>query len=47
MVRSGYAFAYRKYSNKFVQDENYAKENKLGLWAMSFDFPWDYRKTIK
>ena len=47
MVRSGYAFAYRKYSTKFVQDENYAKENKIGLWAMSFEFPWDFRKTNK
>ena len=47
MVRSGYAFAYRKYSTKFVQDENYAKENKLGLWTMSFEFPWDFRKTNK
>ena len=47
MVRSGYAFAYRKYSIKFVQDENYAKENTLGLWKMMFEYPWDYRKTIK
>ena len=29
------------------KDEKYAKENKLGLWAMSFEFPWDFRKTNK
>tara|TARA_B100001093_G_scaffold396185_1_gene383218 strand:- start:77 stop:544 length:468 start_codon:yes stop_codon:yes gene_type:complete len=32
LVRSGFAFAYRKYSKKFVEDEEYAKANKLGLW---------------
>lgn len=47
MVRSGYAFAFRKYSKKFIKDEEYAKENKLGLWQMSFEYPWDYRKTRK
>ena len=47
MVRSGYAFAYRKYSTKFVQDEDYAKKNKLGLWQMSFEYPWVYIKTSK
>ena len=25
LVRSGYAFAYRKYSRKFISDEDYAK----------------------
>jgi endonuclease YncB( thermonuclease family) len=28
LVRSGYAFAYRKYSTKFVKDEEFAKANK-------------------
>jgi len=45
LVRSGYAFAYRKYSTKFVKDEEFAKENKLGMWAMTFQYPWDYRKA--
>ena len=45
LVRSGYAFAYRKYSKVFIEDENYAKSNKLGLWAMEFDYPWDFRKN--
>jgi len=44
LVRSGYAFAFRKYSDKFIEDENFAKENKLGLWAMKFEYPWDFRK---
>ena len=44
LVRSGYAFAYRKYSKKFISDEEYAKTNKIGMWSMKFDYPWDYRK---
>ena len=45
LVRSGYAFAYRKYSTKFIEDEDFAKANKLGMWAMKFQYPWDFRKT--
>ena len=45
LVRSGYAFAYRKYSKKFIPDEDYAKANKIGMWSMKFDYPWDYRKN--
>ena len=44
LVRSGYAFAYRKYSKKFIKDEEFAKANKLGMWAMTFQYPWDFRK---
>ena len=44
LVRSGYAFAYRKYSKKFIFDEEFAKSNKLGMWSMEFDYPWDWRK---
>ena len=44
LVRSGYAFAYRKYSKKFIKDEEFAKENKLGIWLFEFEYPWDFRK---
>ncbi len=47
LVRSGYAFAYRKYSTKFVEDEDFAKTNKLGMWSMTFKYPWDFRKGLK
>ena len=46
LVRSGYAFAYRKYSTKFIEDENYAKTKKLGMWSMTFQYPWDFRKSL-
>ena len=45
LVRSGYAFAYRKYSKKFIKEEEFAKDNKLGMWSMEFEYPWDFRKT--
>ena len=45
LVRSGYAFAYRKYSKKFIPDENYAKDNKIGMWSMQFEYAWDYRRN--
>jgi endonuclease YncB( thermonuclease family) len=44
LVRSGYAFAYRKYSDKFISDEDYARVNRIGMWSMIFDYPWNYRK---
>ena len=44
LVRSGYAFAYRRYSDKFIKDEDYARTNKIGIWSMKFDYPWDYRE---
>ena len=47
LVRNGHAVAYRRYSMKFVEDEDYAKQNKLGLWSMNFDYPWDYRAKLR
>ena len=45
LVRSGYAFAYRKYSKKFIIDEDHARVNKLGMWSMEFEYPWDFRRN--
>ncbi len=45
LVREGYAFAYRKYSDKFILDEEYAKIKGNGMWSMDFIFPWDFRKS--
>ena len=44
LVREGYAFAYRKYSKKFINDEDFAKKNNMGMWSMNFEYPWDWRK---
>ena len=45
LVRSGYAFAYRKYSTKFIKDEEFAKTNKAGMWSMTFQYPWSFRRN--
>ena len=44
LVKSGYAFAYIRYSKKFIPDEDFARTNKIGMWSMEFDYPWDWRK---
>ena len=46
MVRNGFAFDYPKYSkNKYSKDQINAKNNKLGLWSMQFEYPWIWRKN--
>ena len=46
MVRSGYAFDYKRYSKgKFSDDEIFAKKNIKGIWKMKFDYPWIWRKN--
>ena len=48
MVRNGYAFDWPRYSKKkFANDQEYAKLNKLGLWNMQFEYPWEWRKKIR
>ena len=44
MVRNGYAVAYRKYSKLYILDENFAKQEKLGLWKGTFVKPEKWRK---
>ena len=46
LVKNGYAFDYPRYSKKkYASDQEHARENKLGLWDMKFEFPWDFRKN--
>jgi hypothetical protein len=42
-VRSGWALAFKRYSQDFIADEDYARESKAGLWAGAFIAPWDWR----
>lgn len=44
LVREGWAFAYRRYSEAYVADEAQARNASAGLWALSCDKPWDYRR---
>ena len=44
MVKSGNAVAYRRYSDEYIEDEEYAKINKKGIWIGKFEMPWNWRK---
>ena len=44
MVRNGYAVAYKRYSKDYIKDEEFAKENKRGMWDGSFTMPEKWRK---
>ena len=43
MVDAGFAVAYRQHSLAYVPNEDRAKTTKKGLWAGSFEMPWDFR----
>ena len=44
MVNQGHAVAYKKYSKRYVLDEQDAKENMRGIWQGSFLNPEKWRK---
>tara|TARA_B100000945_G_C20169241_1_gene496909 strand:- start:119 stop:631 length:513 start_codon:yes stop_codon:yes gene_type:complete len=44
LVRNGYAVAYKRYSNKYSNDEIHAKNNSLGVWQGTFIRPEKWRK---
>ena len=45
MVKSGNAVAYRKYSDVYIVDEEFAKINKRGIWIGKFEMPWNWRRN--
>ena len=45
MVKNGWAIAYRYYSNKYVNEEELAKKNRVGIWQGQFIDPYLYRKN--
>ncbi|MFC3321310.1 thermonuclease family protein [Mesorhizobium cantuariense] len=47
MVRKGYALDWPKYSDGFyVRAQTEAKAAKRGMWARSFERPWEWRKQM-
>ena len=45
MVRAGYAWAYRKYSEEYIPLEILARKERAGLWADANPVPpWEWRK---
>ena len=47
LVRSGWALAYRRYSEDYVDDEKAAKKAKAGIHEGHFQPPWDYRRSSR
>jgi len=45
IVKSGWAIAYRYYSKDFIKEEEFAKNNKLGIWRGEFIEPYIFRKN--
>ena len=45
LVRSGLALAYRKYGLDYAGQEHAAQQEKRGLWAGRFEWPWEWRKS--
>jgi endonuclease YncB( thermonuclease family) len=47
-IKNGCAWHFKRYSNdqQYAQAQEYAKNNKLGLWALPNPIPpWDWRKN--
>lgn len=44
MAAEGWAFAYRKYSRRYVAEEAAAKAARRGIWRGEVVAPWDWRK---
>jgi endonuclease YncB( thermonuclease family) len=45
MVENGWAVAFRRYSEIYVEQENRAREKRIGLWSGEFQMPWEWRAT--
>lgn len=43
MVSQGWAVAYRRYSTRYVSDEDEARLAGNNLWSGTFDMPWQWR----
>lgn len=44
MVRRGWAVAYRRYSQDYVDEEEAARNLKVGMWQGRFIKPWKWRQ---
>jgi endonuclease YncB( thermonuclease family) len=45
MVENGWAVAFRKYSELYVERESRAREKRVGLWSSEFQMPWEWRSS--
>ena len=47
MVYNGWAIAYRYYSKDYIEEEEVARKNKMGIWKGKFLEPYQFRKLNK
>jgi len=47
MVAQGWAVAFRKYGIDYIGEEDTARFARRGIWAGSFQMPWDWRARNK
>ena len=45
LIAEGFAIAHRYYSKRYVPAELHARKNRLGLWAGTFQDPYEYRRA--
>ncbi len=44
MVVRGWALAYRRYSQDYVDEEGTARKSRVGMWQGQFMEPWEWRR---
>jgi len=44
-VIAGWALAYRRFSDDYVEEEEKARSARLGVWRGEFEPPWKWRAT--
>lgn len=44
LVIAGWAWAFVKFSSDYVPEENTARAEKRGVWNMTCEAPWEYRR---
>ncbi len=44
MVAHGWAVAYRRYSDRYIADEQAARDAGAGIWVGTFIMPWNWRR---
>lgn len=45
MVREGFAWAFTRFSDDYVEDETDARARRVGVWQGAAEAPWDYRSA--
>ena len=44
LVSQGWALAYRRYSKRYIPQEETARKERRGIWAGRFTKPWQWRR---